>query len=235
MSDLVSFERVGDVAVVTMDDGKANALSQDMIAQIDAALDRAQAEAKALLLTGREGKLCAGFDLKVLMGGGEPAKALFLAGGELFLRIYGHPQPTVIAAPGHAIAGGALLLGCGDLRIGARGDFKIGLNEVAIGVPLPVFAHDLARERLDPRHLARATVLGTLFTPDEAREVGWLDQVVEPDALRETALAEATRLSQLGAAPFAISKQSMRGAFIERVRSQSEANLAKILADLNLG
>lgn len=235
MSELLSYELVGDVAVVTMDDGKVNALSPQMIEDLGAALDRAEKEAKAVLLTGRPGKFCAGFDLKILMGGGEPSKALFLAGGELFLRLYGHPQPVVIAATGHAIAGGVLLLACGDLRIGVQGDFKLGLNEVAIGVPLPVFAHELARERLDPRFLVRATVLGTLFAPDEAKEVGWLDEVVEPDALKERALAAATKLAGLAPKPFAMSKKSMRGAFIERIGKESPANLVAILDDLDMG
>ena len=235
MSELLSYEAVGDVAVVTLDDGKVNALTPQMITDIGAALDRAEKEAKAVLLTGRPGKFSAGFDLKTLMGGGDPAKDLFLAGGELFLRMYGHPQPLVIAATGHAIAGGVLMLGTGDLRIGTQGDFKLGLNEVAIGVPLPIFAHELARERLDPRHLARGTVLGTLFSPDEAKEAGWLDEVVAPDALKDRALAAATKLAGLAPKPFAMSKKSMRGPFIDRIRSQSADNLIAILDDLDLG
>ncbi len=230
----VRYELDGDVAVLTMDDGKANALSPSMIQDLNAALDRAARDAKAIVLTGREGKLCAGFDLKVLMGGADAARALFLAGGELLLRIYEHPQPVVVAATGHAIAGGVLLLGVGDVRIGADGPFKIGLNEVAIGVPLPIFAHAIAKARLDPRHLVRATLAATLFTPTEAAEVGWLDRVVPAPALREAALAQARALAALPATPYAISKQSMRRELVSHVRAATGDDLAEITRRLGL-
>lgn len=230
----VRYELTDGIAVLTMDDGKANALSPSMIEDLNAALDRASSEAKAIVLTGREGKLCAGFDLKVLMGGPDAARALFLAGGELFLRIYEHPQPVVVAATGHAIAGGALLLGVGDVRIGADGPFKIGLNEVAIGVPLPIFAHAIAKARLDPRHLVRATLGATLFAPAEAAEVGWLDRVVPAPALREAALTEARALGALPAAPYAISKQSMRRELVRHVRAATGDDLAEITRRLGL-
>ncbi len=225
----VRYELEGDVAVVTMDDGKANALSPPMIAQLGEALDRATSEAKAVLLTGREGKLCAGFDLKILMQGGQAAKDLFVTGGQLLLRIFEHPQPVVVASPGHAIAGGALLLGVGDLRIGADGPFKIGLNEVEIGLPLPIFAHEIARARISARHLDRATLLATVYAPREAAEVGWLDEVVALDALHARALAEAKRLAGLNAHAFAFSKRSMRGELADRLREVTEANLVEIL------
>ncbi|MCA9607191.1 MAG: crotonase/enoyl-CoA hydratase family protein [Myxococcales bacterium] len=228
MTDQVRFELDGDVAVITMDDGKANALTFSMIADVDAAFDRAAKEAKAIVLTGREGKLCAGFDLKTLMGGGEPARDLFVAGGELFLKIYEHPLPVVVAATGHAIAGGVLLLAVGDVRIGADGPFKIGLNEVAIGVPLPVFAHEIAKARLDPRRLDRATMRATVFTPEEAAEVGWLERVVSAAELRDAAMAEAKALAALPAKPYAITKQSMRRELVAKIRAATEADLAEI-------
>ncbi len=228
MSDQVRYALDGGIAVITMDDGKANALSPSMVADLHAAFDRAAAEAKAIVLTGREGKLCAGFDLKVLMSGGDAARDLFLAGGELFLEIYEHPKPVVVAATGHAIAGGALLLGVGDVRVGADGPFKIGLNEVAIGVPLPIFAHAIAKARLDPRHLDRATLRATLFAPSEAAEVGWLDRVVPAAALHDTAMAEAKALAALPATPYAISKQSMRKDLVARVRAATDQDLAEI-------
>ena len=231
----VRYELDGDIAVITMDDGKANALSPSMVADVDAAFDRASGEAKAIVLTGREGKLCAGFDLKVLMGGADAARDLFLAGGELFLKIYEHPQPVVVAATGHAIAGGALLLGVGDVRIGADGPFKIGLNEVAIGVPLPLFALAIAQARIDPRHLDRATMRATLFSPTEAAEVGWLERVVPAAELHAAALAEARALAALPAMPYAISKQSLRKDLVARVRASTAEDLAEITRRVQMG
>jgi len=231
----VAFERDGDVAVITMDDGKANALSPSLIEEIGAAFDRAEQEAEAVVLTGREGRFCAGFDLKILMGGGQPAKDLFMAGGELFLRIYLHPQPVVTAATGHAIAGGALLLGVGDVRVGAIGDFKIGLNEISIGVPLPVFALEIAQAVIATPHLFDATLRAKVYRPTEAATVGWLNGAVDASVLAETALREANALAALPGKPFAISKHSQRRALADRVRAVTEDDLEEILRRMSVG
>src|SRR5512146_236246 len=138
--ELVRYRLEGDkqIAVVEMDDGKANALSAEMIDALLAALTRAEGEAKAMVLAGRPERFCAGFDLRVMMSGPEQATALLKRGSELLLRLYDAKIPLVIACTGHALAGGALVVLTGDLRIGAQGPFKIGLNEVSIGMPVPV-------------------------------------------------------------------------------------------------
>ena len=230
----VSFELRGDVALIQMDDGKANALSPSLIAEVDAALDRAAKEAKATVLTGRPGKLSAGFDLKVMMSGADAATALFLAGAELYLKMYAHPQPVVAACTGHAIAGGVLLLAAADVRIGAEGAFKIGLNELAIGVPLPIFAHALAADRLDPRRFFEATLGATLYDPAGAKDVGWLDEVTSPDATVDRALEEAGRLSKLGGVPFQLSKATMRAGTIAHIRATLDDDLATIVERMSL-
>src|ERR1700759_4217907 len=123
-----------------MGHGKGNALSNEMIDQLLAALTRAETEAKAMVLAGRPERFCAGFDLKVMMSGPANATALLTRGSELLLRLYAAKVPLVIACTGHALAGGALVVLTGDLRIAAAGAFKIGLNEVLIGLPGPVRA-----------------------------------------------------------------------------------------------
>src|SRR5262245_32988589 len=126
------------VAVVQMDDGKANALSRPMIDALDAALTRAEAEAGAMVLAGRPERFCAGFDLRIMMSGPDAATELLRAGSSLLMHLYGATIPLVIACTGHALAGGALVVLTGDHRVGARGAFRIGLNEVSIGLPVPV-------------------------------------------------------------------------------------------------
>lgn len=230
---IVNYTLRDEVALIQMDDGKANALSPDMIAQLSDAFDRALEEAKAVVLTGRPGRFCGGFDLKVVMSGAEPAKALFGAGTELYLKMYGLGVPLVAACSGHAVAGGVLLLGASDLRIGVDGEFKLGLNETAIGMPLPIFAHTIASERLARPHLFAATLGATLFSPTEAVDVGWLDETVAPDALLERAMSEATRLAPLAGEPFRLSKISMRGATIAHVRATLDDDLANLVGQLN--
>ena len=139
------------------------------------------------------------------------------------------------ACTGPASAGGALRLAGADRRIGAEGDFKGGLNEIAIGVPLPIFAHALATDRIDPRHRFAATLGATLYRPAEALEVGWLDELRPPGEVVDRALAEATRLAALSGVPFRLTKASMRGATIDHVRATVDDDLDRIVRELKLG
>ena len=104
----------GSTAVLTMDDGKANALSDVMITSLLEALTRAQKEASAVVLLGRTDRFCAGFDLKVMTAGAEGVRKLFLHGAELLVRLCGLPMPLIIGCSGHAMAGGAQVLLTGD-------------------------------------------------------------------------------------------------------------------------
>ena len=229
MSEIVSFRLEGKVAVVSMDDGKANALSAAMIDQVIAALTRAEAEASAMVLTGRPERFCAGFDLRVMMSGPEQAKGLLSRGSEMLMRLYGASVPLVIACTGHALAGGALIVLTGDVRIATAGSFKIGLNEVAIGMPVPLLAMELARDRLAPAALTRATLLAHVHTPDEAHAAGFVDEVVAPDQVLPRALAEAERLSGLGRMPFRATKERLRGRTIAHIRSSLDADMKALM------
>ena len=127
MTELTTYEQVADVALITMDDGKANAFGPPMIAAVNAMLDRAAGDAKAVVLTGRTGVFSGGFDLKVFRDGdAAQARAMGLAGARLMMRLYGWPQPLIVAASGHAIALGALCLLTGDHRLAADGEFRFG-------------------------------------------------------------------------------------------------------------
>ena len=218
MTDLASYELNDQIAVITLDDGKANAFGPNMIGAVNAMLDRAASEAKVVLFTGRPGIFSGGFDLKVIRGGDpQAAHAMRLGGTRLMMRLYGLPQPLVIAAPGHAIALGAFCLLTADYRVGVDGAFNIGLNETAIGMSLPPFGLMLAKERLSKRYLARAAIGATLFGPSEAKDAGFLDEAVAAEDLRETALAAARRLAELDAAAYAGVKDGLRGEAIAAV------------------
>ncbi|MFT3768094.1 MAG: crotonase/enoyl-CoA hydratase family protein [Minicystis sp.] len=226
---LVSFELRDGVAVVGMDDGKANALSYAMLEALHGALDRADREASAVVLAGRPGRFCAGFDLKTMMAGPESAQALLTKGAELLLRLYAHPQPIVAASTGHALAGGALVLLTCDLRLGARGDFRIGLNEVAIGLPVPILAHELARDRLAKSALTDAVLFARVYNPDEATAAGYLDRVVDAERVLDEAVSEARRLGQLPRPSFSQSKRSLRRETIKYIRETLAMNIAEFM------
>ena len=228
-SEHVSVERRDSVLVVHLDDGKANALSSSMIGAIGAALDQAEADDSigAVVLHGREGKFCAGFDLSVMRGGDISAMAnLVCDGGELVSRLYGSSIPVVAACTGHALAAGALLLlGC-DVRIGADVDCKIGLNEVAIGMVLPDWAFNIAIERLSRRHLQLAVATARITDARGAVDVGYLDEVAPVDAVLDVAVARATELATLNGRAYAGTVRALRGELLAEMATQIASDRA---------
>ncbi len=215
---MMNFELHGDVGVITLDDGKANAVGYDFIEAMNEGLDAAGSQAKAVLITGREGVFSAGFDLKEIQKGPDAANAMVSKGAEMLLRIFAHPQPVVVAAGGHAIAAGALILLAADTRIGVTGDFKFGLNETAIGMSLPTFGMQLALARISMRHQTQAIIQAQLFGPEDATDIGFLDEVVDPSGLQETALARAAALAELPGSAYANNKQDARASYIKTIR-----------------
>ena len=207
------------VATIAMDDGKANAFSAEMLAALNDALDRAEKDgANAVVIAGRPGRFSGGFDLRVMTSDPGAVVALVQSGFELAERILGFPRPVVIACTGHAVAMGAILLCSADYRVGASGDFKIVANEVAIGMTLPYSALALMRYRLTPPAFDRAVGLATTFTPDSAVAAGWLDEIVEPDAVVSTAQAAAASFTTLDLNAHAASKRRARAAALQGVR-----------------
>ncbi len=219
MSDIVTYERIGGVAVITMDDGKANAVSPTLQAGVHQALDKAEADGVPVVLTGRPGILSAGFDLKVLGASGQPAVDMLNGGLHLAIRLLSFPTPVVIASPGHAMAMGFFILMCGDYRIGVHGNFKYAANEVAIGMNMPFSTLEIMRHRLSPAALTRAVALAETFTPDNAVVTGVLDAVVEESELLPTAISLAESYTALNMAAHAESKKRLREEFLENVKA----------------
>ena len=197
MSELVTTSEQTNYVLITMDDGKANALSFDMLQQVNAALDQAEEAGKVVIICGRPGKFSAGFDLSIMGQGGDAMIDLLRQGAGLSQRLLKFPTPVILAASGHALAMGALMLLSADYRIGVKGNYKIGLNEVAIGMTLPLFGVELARARLDGAHLNNAVGLAHLYDAIGAADVGFLDEAVEEDALLPRAVALADQVAAL--------------------------------------
>ncbi len=217
MVELVDYSLADGVATLAMDDGKANALSLDMSTALCRGLDRAEKEARVVVITGRPGVLCGGFDLRVIRGDNEAARKRMRESGYVLLhRLYLHPQPVIFACTGHAVAAGALLLLVGDLRIGVEGDFRIGLNEVAIGLTLPPFALELARERLSAAALTPAILESRLYDATGARAAGYLDETAPEGDFAARVAARAKSFFDLDAAAFAETKRRLRQPVMER-------------------
>src|SRR6478752_4232223 len=203
------------IAVLTLDDGKVNVISHGVLDAIGDALDRAQDEARALVIAGRPGgAFSAGFDLTTMTESTESMRGLVTRGAETFMRLYGYRLPTVAACTGHALAAGALLLLSLDQRVGTDGKAKIGLNEVQIGMGLPIFAVEMARERLTTAELAPATTQARIYDPAGAVAAGYLDRVVPAEDLLAEAIADAQRLGELRTGAYARTKAVLRESVI---------------------
>lgn len=229
----VSYELRDRVAIITIDDGKANVITHGIAAALRESLERAKGEAGAVVLAGRPGRFSAGFDLSVMTSGTESARGLLGAGAEVSIAINEFPRPVVIAATGHALAMGAILLLAADVRIGAEGSYKIGLNEVAIGMPVPRFTVELARGCIAVGALNAALNLATVYDPHGAVAAGFLDRVVADDEVVDTAVATAAELAgRLNAKAFAETRSFVRGAAVERVRAGLAVDLTTFVVEL---
>ncbi|HJR26910.1 MAG TPA: crotonase/enoyl-CoA hydratase family protein, partial [Acidimicrobiales bacterium] len=203
----VRYETADGVASITMDDGKANALTFEMLAGLRDGFERAEADGVPVVLAGRDGRFSGGFDLATLLSGGDASLRLLREGFELAHRMLGFPRPVVVACTGHAYAMGAFLVLCGDLRLGVQdADHRITANEVAIGLTMPHAAIAVCRQRLTPAAFERAVLLAEVFDPETAVDAGFLDVLVPPDQLLAAAGARAAGLLALDPAAFAATK-----------------------------
>lgn len=215
MTELATYAHADGIATITMDDGKVNALSAEMLAVIGDQLDRAEREEAVVVITGRDQTFSAGFDLKC-----EAARwpEMLVAGARLAERLLAFPRPVVAACNGNGIAMGGFLLLSADVRVGADGPFRIGLNEVAIGLTLPWFGVEIARHRLTRPAFDRCAVTGVLLAPAEAQAAGFLDELVSPAELMPAALAAARQLAGIDAAAHAATKLRVRERALAGVR-----------------
>ena len=221
----------GTVALITMDDGKANALSKDAIAALVGAVDEAAVnpDLAAVVIAGREGRFSGGFDLNVMRSGDFAAMVDLVAdGGNLVRHLYRCEIPVVAACTGHALAAGAfMLLGC-DMRVGAIGDYKIGMNEVAIGMVLPDWAMTISRERISKRHLQRAVATARITDAEGAIDAGFIDVAVPLEDVVSRAVEEAASYAALDRAAYAKTMENFRGDVSDTMAAQVAADRAAI-------
>ncbi|MBW0147119.1 crotonase/enoyl-CoA hydratase family protein [Marinobacter arenosus] len=212
MTDLVDYQLNDGVATITIANGKANALSHDVFKELNEALDRAEKDEAVVILTGQPGIFSAGYDLKEMQKGPSEASALVTVGSRLTRRLAAFPLPVIGACSGHAIAKGAFIMLSVDHRIGVEGSFKLGLNEVAIGMTMHHAGIEIARHRLAPAHFYRSVINAEIYDPDGAVEAGFLDEVVAPSEL----MSRANELAQQ------FRKLNMRAHRETKVKAKSE-------------
>ena len=226
MNEVVQYASEEKHALITITNGKANAISHEVITGLNTALDKALKEDKVVILTGQSGIFSAGFDLKVMTKSAESAKELVTKGSQLSLKMLSFPKPIIIACSGHAIAKGGFLLLSADYRIGVEGDFKIGLNEVLIGMTMHHAGIAIAKGRLSEVYVNRSVNNSEIYNPVAAEKAGFLDRVVPESQLLSTAIKVAEMFSKVHRKAHAETKLKVR-------RSHLESLSIAIQLDLN--
>ena len=224
MSELVKSELVDAVMTITLQNGKVNAISHEVIAQINAALDQAEAEKAVVVITGQPGILSGGYDLKTMQAGPKEAIALVTEGSKLTRRMIAFPTPIISACPGHAVAKGCFLLLCSDYRIGVEGDFKLGLNEVAIGITMHYAGIEMARQKMPEPYFSRSVINAEMYDPKTAIKAGILDMLVPQDQLMPAAMKAAAMFKQLNMKAHHGTKLKSREAYIEAMDKAIEVD-----------
>lgn len=219
MSDYATISINDGIAVITLNDGKANAFSFAMMEALEACMDKAEAEADVIILTAEGRAMSAGFDLKVMKNEPDRVAEMVTNGGKFLTRLFANDKPTIIAAPGHGIAAGGLLMLAADYRIAADGDGRFGLNESAIGMVLPDYGYQLAAFRINNKYLDASFVAAELLDVQTAIEAGFLDEAVPADQLMARAMEKAKTMQELHPKAYAGNKRLVRGKTAEAMRA----------------
>ena len=197
-----------DISIITLDDGKANVFSPKMIQDVNDCLDQVPTQNGALIITGRDGMFSAGFDLKIISAGEMSAITEMTTNGfKLLSRIFSFPRPVLGACSGHGIALGTFLLCCCDYRIGVKGEFMIGANEMRTNMVIPTPILELIKFRVSNGHKYRAILGAEMYSIEDGIEAGLIDEVVEPENLMEASMHKIKDLASMGHPSYTLTKE----------------------------
>ena len=211
-----------DVALIKMDDGKLNVITRDAMEQLHAALDKADADSRAIVLAGRPGSFCAGFHLPTMTGPPKGAAELGNAGGEFALRLWHSRKPLFAACTGHGFTIGAIWMACCDTRIGEEGEFQLGLLETRMGLGLPNWALIPLRERIIASEWIPSVVQSRMYDPTGALRAGLLDELVAPGQSIDRACELAAEFAAFPGDGYGATKQKLRAGTAELFRQDLE-------------
>ncbi|WP_431928313.1 enoyl-CoA hydratase/isomerase family protein [Amycolatopsis tucumanensis] len=226
----IEVDKAGDVAVLKLAHGKANAMDTELCRELVARLEEAElGGAKGVVLTGRDGMFSAGVDLKRVAAGGPAYLREFLpALSDAFLAVFGFPGPVVAAVTGHAIAGGAVLAAACDRRILNERQGRIGVTELLVGVPFPLVALEILRCAYGTERLPGLTFLGETYAGGEALSHGLVDELAAPDEVLPRAIETARRLAAVPSDAFRHTKAQIHRPFDERIGEQRAGDDAHV-------
>lgn len=220
----------GEVLELRFDREPVNALSPEFVQTLTESITRAPREgARALVLSGRPGMFSAGLDVPALLALDEVAMQEFW---KHFFGLLGaiasSPVPIAAAITGHSPAGGAVLSLYCDYRVMAEGDYRIGVNEVQVGLPLPTIIHAALVRQVGVRQAERLGVSGQLLNPSDALRIGLVDCVVLPEQVVDDAVAWCNRLLQLPPNAMRQTRYLARGDLVELFKRLGDSDYRQV-------
>ena len=226
---IATLKKDGNISIITLDDGKANVFSAMMSTQVNDCLDEVPTDEGALIISGRQGIFSGGLDLKTIQSGDmELIKDMSEKAFLLLARLFSFPRPVVAACSGHGIALGTFLLCCCDYRIGIKGEYKIGANEMLTNMVIPTPILELIKFRISQPYKYRSILGSEMFSMEGAKDAGIIDEVVEEQSLEDASLEKAKYLATMGHPSYSMTKELLIAEPMQKINDAiKEAQLKK--------
>ena len=225
---IATLKKEDNVSIITLDDGKANVFSPEMSQQIDECLDQVATEEGCLVITGKEGMFSGGLDLKIIQSGDiERIQEMSSKAFKLLARIFSFPRPVIAACSGHAVALGTFLLCCCDYRIGVKGEFMLGANEMRTNMVIPTPILELIKFRVSNTHKYRAVLGAEMYKLEDSISAGLIDEVVDQDLLMTTVTEKAKDLATMGHPSYSMTKELFIAEPMSKINAAMEEHLKK--------
>jgi enoyl-CoA hydratase len=195
---IATLSKEGDISIIKLDDGKANAFSHDMLSQVNELLAKVPRDSGALVIIGREGLFSGGFDLKTLATGDmEKITKMVQLGYRLLLELFSFDRPIVAAVSGHSIALGLFVTCSADYRIAIDGKYVCQANEVRNNMDIPTQIMEILKARVNKKYFYPAVYHSDAFSVQDSIEVGYIDEVVPEDQFMARVIEKAKELATL--------------------------------------
>lgn len=215
--------RNGGVRVVTLNRPPANAIDETLLADLGEAIDAARADdsVRAVVLTGSGAFFSGGFDFAAPRRDDAVAYDLYARYRDTHLKLFTLPKPTIAMVNGHAIAGGLVLVLACDYRLGVEGEYRVGLNEVAVGASFPRVAFEIVRLRLPHARVSELILGAALYPASQALRLGVVDELLPAEKFEDTVIRRAARLGAFPREAYAHAKAALLGDAVARIEAET--------------
>lgn len=220
---IATLSQENNISIITLDDGKANAFSFEMLTQVNQLLAQVPRDSGTLVITGRDGIFSGGFDLKTLATGDmEKITKMVQLGYKLLLELYSFERPIVAAVSGHAIALGIFITCCADYRIAKNGQYVCQANEVRNHMDIPTQIMEILIARVNKNYFYPAVYHSDAYSMQDSIAVGFIDEVVEEDKFMSRVMDKAEELSSLPHPQYVNTKHFAQGDVIKKITDAIE-------------